>query len=83
MPRVACWRPRGTGTVYRKGRLWSVSCMESGGRRYAHSFTSKDQAGRTLVGHLEPDAVDTRSLCRAVDQVIQGPTPTGVIETVR
>jgi integrase/recombinase XerD len=44
MPRVPRRRSRGTGTVYRKGRLWSVSWMESGERRYAHGFTSKDQA---------------------------------------
>ena len=54
MPRVPRRRPRGTGTVYRKGRLWSVSCMESGGRRYAHSFTSKDQAGRTQSAISSP-----------------------------
>jgi hypothetical protein len=44
MPRVPRRRARGSGTVYRKGRLWSVSWTENGERRYAHGFVSKDQA---------------------------------------
>jgi integrase len=46
MPRVPRRRTRGTGTVYRRGRLWSVSWIEGGEKRYAHGFTSKDQAER-------------------------------------
>ena len=35
---------RGTGSVYQKNRLWSVSWVENGERRYRHGCPTKDLA---------------------------------------
>lgn len=44
MARLKRRRARGTGSVYQKTRLWSVSWVESGQRRYSHGYPSKDAA---------------------------------------
>lgn len=44
MPRARRRRVKGHGTVYRKGRTWSVSWVENGVRRYSHGYPTKDLA---------------------------------------
>ena len=44
MARTKRRRARGTGSVYQKNRLWSVSWVEKGERRYSHGYPTKDLA---------------------------------------
>jgi integrase len=44
MARTKRRRARGTGSVYQKNRLWSVSWVENGERRYSHGYPTKDLA---------------------------------------
>jgi hypothetical protein len=44
MARTKRRRACGTGSVYQKNRLWSVSWVENGERRYSHGYLTKDMA---------------------------------------
>lgn len=44
MPRARRRRVKGHGSVYKKGRTWSVSWVEDGVRQYSHGYPTKELA---------------------------------------